>query len=206
MLQGQQSSQACDTPRSPGPDSPEVEGLIAAFEHLGDPVLITSPELSAPGPVIIAVNEAFCQMTRYSREEIVGKTPRILQGPKTDRGTLDRLKDVCLRGERFVGEAVNYTRDGAEYAVEWSIDPVRGADRKVACFVAVQRDVTARTRREKASRDDAMKAVARESQQMAALIDTVLVLEQTKRSFRSTELGKLRERLNRLVRRPTRAE
>ena len=178
---------------------PEIQELLKVFEHLGDPVVVTGAELQAPGPTILAVNQAFCSMTGYSAADIVGKSPRILQGPRTDRPTLARVRAACSRGERAVAEAVNYTRSGEEYVVEWSIDPVRNPAGTVVCFVAVQRNVTERRRREDASRAEVLNAVSRASQQMAALVETVVVLEQTKKSFRSTELGKLRERLNRLI-------
>ena len=64
----------------------------AAVESANDAILITEARLDLPGPRIEYVNAAFTRMTGYGVEEIVGQTPRILQGPKTDRGLLDRLR------------------------------------------------------------------------------------------------------------------
>lgn len=178
----------------------QLDRLIAAFEQMGDAVVITTCQLESPGPQIIATNPAFCAMTGYAREELLGKTPRILQGPKTDRGLLDKLRQACSSGDRFVGETVNYRKDGSEYVVEWSIDPVRNDAGSVICFVAVQRDVTARVLRDDAAKREAIKAAVDAGKHVAALTETVIVLEKTKRSFRSSDLGKLRERLVRLLR------
>lgn len=190
----------------PGPAAPalppdlELDRLIGAFEQMGDAVVITTTDLALPDPRILAVNPALCRMTGYTSAELIGKTPRIFQGPKTDRATLERLKEQCRRGERFVGETVNYRKDRSEYVVEWSIDSVRGADGNVTCFVAVQRDVTARAKLTEEMQREAEKSLAAASERMAALVDTVVVLEKTKRSFRSSDLGKLRERLMRVIR------
>ena len=73
--------------------------IEAAIEHVEEAVLITTTELDHPDPEIVYVNEGFCRMTGYAAEEVVGKTPRILQGPKTDRAELDRLRRCLARGQ-----------------------------------------------------------------------------------------------------------
>src|SRR4051794_689244 len=71
----------------PRPDLPLFK---AALQGIGEAIVITSPQLDQPGPVIEYVNPAFTRMTGYSAEEVIGKTPRILQGPLTDRAVLSR--------------------------------------------------------------------------------------------------------------------
>jgi diguanylate cyclase (GGDEF)-like protein/PAS domain S-box-containing protein len=84
-------------------------------------------------------------MTGYAPEEVVGKTPRILQGPKTDRAELDRLRRHLSRGEPFDGgEAINYRKDGSEYVVNWHIVPLRDDAGEVTHWLAGQQDVTKR--------------------------------------------------------------
>ncbi|EPR68105.1 multi-sensor signal transduction histidine kinase [Cyclobacterium qasimii M12-11B] len=62
-------------------------------ESANDPILVTEAEAKdSLGPRIIFVNDAFLKQTGYSREEILGKSPRILQGPKSNRKELNRLK------------------------------------------------------------------------------------------------------------------
>ena len=118
--------------------------LDVAVDQAKEAVLITSAELDPPGPEILFVNPALCAMTGYSREEILHKTPRMLQGPKSDRAMLKSLRDALSRGETFSGETVNYRKDGAEYYVEWDITPIRAGSGEITHFLSIQRNVTAR--------------------------------------------------------------
>lgn len=105
-------------------------------------VLITVPELNLPGPYIIYVNKAFEEMTGWSRAEIIGKNPRILQGPKTDLGIFNNLRSIIDRGEVWRGKTINYKKDGTEFHMEWSIAPVYDKDGKLDQLLAVQTDIT----------------------------------------------------------------
>ena len=118
--------------------------LDVAVNQAKEAVLITSAELDPPGPKILFINPALCTMTGYSREEILHKTPRILQGPKSDRAMLQRLREALSRGEPFSGETVNYRKDNSEYYVEWDITPIRAGDGEITHFLSIQRNVTAR--------------------------------------------------------------
>jgi PAS domain S-box-containing protein len=118
--------------------------LSSAVEQSKESIVITDAELDLPGPKIIFVNPAFTQMTGYTAEEAIGKTPRILQGPLTDKIVLSRLRQNLERGEAFVGEAINYRKDGKEFNLEWQIAPLRDACEKLTHFVAIQRDITER--------------------------------------------------------------
>ena len=116
----------------------------ATVEAVLDAVLITGSELDGTGPTIEYVNPAFTTMTGYSAEEVLGRTPRLLQGPATDRGVLDRMRADLNTQRRFSGRAVNYKKNGDAYLVEWLISAVLDPKGEVAHWVAVQRDVTAR--------------------------------------------------------------
>ena len=118
----------------------------AAIESANDAILITEARLELPGPRIEYVNAAFTRMTGYGVEEIVGQTPRILQGPKTDPGLIARLRNDLVSQESFHGETVNYRKDGQEYIVEWRITPLHDAEGNLSKWVAIQRDVTDRVR------------------------------------------------------------
>ena len=127
---------------------PMLRLLWSAVAQAKEAILITSADLNLPGPEILFVNPAFTEMTGYSAEEIVHKTPRILQGPKTDRDMLTQLRENLSQGRGFSGETVNYRKDGSEYYVEWDIAPVHGADGHIAYFISVQRNVTERKQAE----------------------------------------------------------
>ena len=128
-----------------------LDVLRLAVDQAYNSVVITTGELDTPGPTIVYVNQAFTEMTGYTREEVVGATPRILQGPKTDRTQLDRLRARLEAGQSFQGSTVNYRKDGHPYLVEWNITPVRDAAGSVDYYVSVQRDITSRAEAERFS-------------------------------------------------------
>ncbi len=112
------------------------------LESMTQSVLITVPELDLPGPYIIYVNKAFEEMTGWSREEIIGKNPRILQGEKTDLSIFKNLRSIIDRGEVWEGKTINYKKDGTEFFMEWSIAPVFDKNGKLDQLLAVQTDIT----------------------------------------------------------------
>ncbi|MGC9503524.1 putative bifunctional diguanylate cyclase/phosphodiesterase [Baaleninema sp.] len=118
--------------------------LAAAVHHAEESILITTPTLDRPGPRIVFVNPAFTKLTGYTAEEAIGRTPRMLQGPKTDRAVLKRLRKTLERGDIFYGEAVNYRKDGTEFYNEWHIEPILDQTGRITHYLAIQRDVTAR--------------------------------------------------------------
>ena len=126
--------------------APSLALLKVAIEAVADAVLVTSPELGPPGPVIEYVNPAFTTMTGYAADEAVGRSPRFLQGPRTDRAATDRLRAELAAGGPATGEAINYRKDGSEYVVEWLITAVHDEQGRVRHWVAAQRDVTERRR------------------------------------------------------------
>jgi PAS domain S-box-containing protein len=126
-------------------ESEELVGMLkAAVESANDAIIITEATLDAPGPRIEYVNPAFTRMTGYAAEEVIGKSPRILQGERTDPGLLRRLRNDLRTSQSFHGETINYRKDGSEYFVEWRITPIYGADGEVSKWVAIQRDVSTR--------------------------------------------------------------
>lgn len=122
--------------------------LEAAIRNDYDSIVITELNLEKPGPRIVYVNDGFCEMTGYSREEVLGKTPRILQGPKTDRETLDRLKKQLREGHSFFGQTINYRKDGSEFVNQWDIHPLTNQDGEITHWVSYQHDISERKRSE----------------------------------------------------------
>lgn len=114
------------------------------LEHMTESVLVTTPDLDLPGPSILYVNPAFEHMTGWSRDEVLGKSPRLLQGPKTDLTVFADLRQRLGCGQRWRGQTVNYRKDGSEFVMEWSIVPLADERGDVYCHLAVQRDVTER--------------------------------------------------------------
>jgi two-component system, cell cycle sensor histidine kinase and response regulator CckA len=118
--------------------------LSSALQQTSESVVITDADLDLPGPRIVFVNPAFSKMTGYTAEEVIGKNPRILQGPKSNRALLGLLREKLTRGESFEGETVNYRKDRTEFPIEWQIAPVKNTNGKTEHYVAIQRDITQR--------------------------------------------------------------
>ncbi len=123
--------------------------LQSAVENANDAIVITDADLDPPGPRIHYVNPAYTRITGYAPEEVIGRSPRILQGPRTDSDVRARLGQALRQGKAFRGENVNYRKDGTEYEVELHIAPIRDATGTITHFVSVQRDVTERKRAER---------------------------------------------------------
>ncbi|BCS35354.1 hypothetical protein TBR22_A45810 [Luteitalea sp. TBR-22] len=113
-----------------------------------DAILITRAEpIDGPdGPEVIFCNEAFTKITGFAPEDILGKTPRILQGPGSDRGALDRIKASLQRWEPVREEVLNYRKDGTTFWSELNIVPVADPTGWYTHWVSVQRDTSERHR------------------------------------------------------------
>jgi diguanylate cyclase (GGDEF)-like protein/PAS domain S-box-containing protein len=123
----------------------QLQLLRTCVERLNDIVLITDAQpLDQPGPRIVFVNDAFQRRTGYKREEVIGQSPRILQGPNTQLPELARIGDALKRGEPVRAELINYTKSGEEFWLELDIAPVANTAGTLTHWVAVQRDITAR--------------------------------------------------------------
>jgi PAS domain S-box-containing protein len=112
------------------------------LESMAESVLITTADLDPPGPFIIYVNGSFEKMTGWKREELTGKTPRILQGPKTDYSIFNDLRKKLQKGEIWSGRTLNYRKDGSEFYMQWSIVPIKDKKGEIYQYLAVQKDVT----------------------------------------------------------------
>jgi PAS domain S-box-containing protein len=116
----------------------------AVVEAVAESILITTTDLDAPGPLIVYVNPAFERMTGWSSAEVLGKSPRMFQGPKTDHKIFSDLREKLLSRRFWEGQTINYRKDGSEFWMEWSIVPLENEHGKVHQYVAIQRDVSAR--------------------------------------------------------------
>ena len=121
----------------------QLKLLGSAVARLNDIILITEAEpIDNPGPRIVFVNDAFERRTGYTREEAIGMSPRILQGPKTNRAELDRIRVALQKWEPVRSQLINYTKSGEEFWLELEIVPLANESGWYTHWVAVERDIT----------------------------------------------------------------
>ena len=101
-----------------------------------DSILITD---ATQGAKIVYANKAFKKLTGYAPTEVIGKTPRILQGPGTDKKVIARLAKALKEGGKFEGQAINYRKDGTPFIMVWRVLPVK-AGKQTRFWVAIQRE------------------------------------------------------------------
>src|SRR5881398_535443 len=120
-----------------------VRKLWRAVEQSADLVIITDR-----GGVIEYVNPAFEALTGYSREESVGRTPRILKSDQQTANLYQELWETILAGNVYRGVLVNRKKNGQIFYAEKTITPLRDNDGKVTHFISNDRDITERRRLE----------------------------------------------------------
>jgi PAS domain S-box-containing protein len=122
-----------------GDDATLIENILrTALDSNFSSVMLTRADDGYP---ILYVNPAFSDLTGYSYDEVIGKDPGILQGPKTDRKLLGHLRETLEREDTFHGKTVNYRKDGSEFIMEWKIFPISNSEKRTTHFLAVQREV-----------------------------------------------------------------
>jgi diguanylate cyclase (GGDEF)-like protein/PAS domain S-box-containing protein len=132
-------------------NNPLVEFLSSHLNTIQDSLLITlTAPMAAPGPVIVYANDAVLHQTGYSLHEVLGRSPRLFQGPDTDRGVTQRFGQALNRWERARMEVLNYSRCGRPYWIELKVAPLADASGCYSHWVSVQRDVSERRAGERA--------------------------------------------------------
>lgn len=122
--------------------------MLEVIAHANDAVIITDANIEE-GPKIVYVNKAFTRMTGYEPEEVLGKSPKMLQGPDTDKTTTREIGQSLRQGKPFKGELKNYSKDGIPYWLDISIVPILDENRQITHYAAIERDSTERKAFEK---------------------------------------------------------
>ncbi len=111
--------------------------LVTAVEQAVESVFITDAQ-----DVIRYVNPAFEKTTGYTREEIIGQNPRILESGKQDASFYLQVWDTLKRGEVWRGRLTSRRKDGSFYQEDTTISPVRDQTGKIVNHIALKLDVT----------------------------------------------------------------
>ena len=111
------------------------------LQHVRDAVIVTTAEpVAAPGPVIVYANPAALRQTGYRLGEVLGRSPRIFQGPDTDRAALRTLHQAIRHWQPARQKLLNYRKDGSTFWVEIDIAPLEDSDGWYTYWVSVQRE------------------------------------------------------------------
>lgn len=116
--------------------------FFAAVETTRMPMTVTDPK--RPDNPIIFANNAFIEMTGYSRDEIVGTNCRFLQGSETDPTVVRQVRDAIEAESEIAVEVVNYKKDGSSFWNALFISPVYNDSGELIYFFASQLDVSRR--------------------------------------------------------------
>ncbi|MFH2123774.1 MAG: PAS domain S-box protein [Pseudomonadota bacterium] len=122
----------------------EYSRLAKAIEHTGDSILITDR-----AGIIQYVNPSFEKITGYTREEAIGKTPRLLQSGQHDSIFYQEMWKILMGGKVWSGHLINKKKDGTLFEEEVTISPIFDQAGEIANYVAVKRDVSERMEIEK---------------------------------------------------------
>jgi PAS domain S-box-containing protein len=120
----------------------ELLSILADNADIG--VVLTDGQLSAPGPHILYVNSTLERMTGFDRSEILGKSPRIFQGPGTSLAARKRLARALRDGERHSTTLVNYRKSGEAYLCAIDVFPIVTPEGALINAVALEREVERR--------------------------------------------------------------
>lgn len=117
--------------------------LSTAIEASSQAIMITNAKQE-----IVYVNPAFCRMTGYDEDEVLGKSPRMLQGPETSEATRVAIREALAANKPVRAEILNYHKNGKPYWLDLSVVPVRDDEAEVTHYVAIQVDITERKQAE----------------------------------------------------------
>lgn len=121
-----------------------LEVIHALADNSAVGIVLTDAQVEKPGPIILYANDAFGRLVGRPVVEVIGLSPRFMQGRETRRPTLDAFAQALTAGERFHGYLTNYRGDGSKYVGEIDCRPLRNASSQVEYFLAFEREVARR--------------------------------------------------------------
>mmetsp|Transcript_2576 Transcript_2576/g.7227 ORF Transcript_2576/g.7227 Transcript_2576/m.7227 type:complete len:145 (+) Transcript_2576:88-522(+) len=112
-----------------------IELLEVLAENSFDSILMTD---AGDGNITYA-NKAFTLLTGHEAADVIGKSPKILQGEGTDKKVIARIAEALKSGGDFEGKAINFKKDGTPFIMFWRVVPVKVGG-VIKAWVAIQRE------------------------------------------------------------------
>jgi PAS domain S-box-containing protein len=125
-------------------DSSDLREMLAAFLDGGDGIIIADKD-----GIIKHVNPAYERMTGYSKEELIGKTPKIVSSGLQSISFYKDMWKKLATGEIFKAEFINRRKNGNLYYQSETIAPVKDKSGKIVGYVSNGRDITEESYKEK---------------------------------------------------------
>jgi len=121
----------------------ELESLLNDIhrysEIVNQHVITSSSDLSG---TITSVSQAFCKISGYSEEELVGQNHNIIRHPDMPNELYENLWKTIQSGNAWNGEVKNLKKDGSFYWIDVHIDPIRDENNEITGYIAVRQDIT----------------------------------------------------------------
>nr|AML76655.1 putative LOV domain-containing protein [Polypremum procumbens] len=112
--------------------------LATTLERIEKNFVITDPRL--PDNPIIFASDSFLELTEYTREEILGRNCRFLQGPETDQATVQKIRDAVREQRECTVQLINYTKSGKKFWNLFHLQPMKDQKGEIQYFIGVQLD------------------------------------------------------------------
>nr|AML77639.1 putative LOV domain-containing protein [Portulaca umbraticola] len=112
--------------------------LATTLERIQKNFVISDPRL--PDNPIIFASDSFLELTEYTREEILGRNCRFLQGPETDQATVQKIRDAIREQREITVQLINYTKSGKKFWNLFHLQPMRDQKGELQYFIGVQLD------------------------------------------------------------------
>lgn len=118
----------------------ENSNLLAEYKKAVDISNIVSK--TNPKGVITYVNDKFCEISGYTRDELIGKPHNIIRHPDMPREAFKTLWDTIKAKKSWSGVVTNMKKDGGQYIVDTTVIPILDVDGDVVEYIAIRHDIT----------------------------------------------------------------
>ncbi|XP_041995286.1 phototropin-2-like isoform X2 [Salvia splendens] len=112
--------------------------LATTLERIEKNFVITDPRL--PDNPIIFASDSFLELTEFTREEILGRNCRFVQGPETDQATVQKIRDAIKEQREITVQLINYTKSGKKFWNLFHLQPMKDQKGELQYFIGVQLD------------------------------------------------------------------